>query len=611
MKSLFVIALSAVCLVTQGAEKGLVPKKVIIVGSAGGDFNVVDDLKKHLDFATKSDVQIVPAGGKIPSGCYPFVIGRAPTDRQLAQLANVVPEEGRWQVTKKGVFFWGHPRGVAKAVYACLEEDFGVRWPWGSEFAFPLPPSGKFTIVPGPEKVWKPKPGLCMRHIRTNRQPEAICFHERHRGGMHGAPSYGHAFTQYWYKYGQTRLHPDWFAMRSDGKRLPIGLSEQDAMDVTACQGKPAEYISMCVSNEGLVDQVVKDWLDKGAPDYINCCENDANPDSVCHCEKCKALDAPPPKDMKKWWNNSYADRYVNFIRRILAKARKHNPKVRAVFYAYNAMQAAPRREKLDDSIVVGLVPTEFTVEKIRAYVDSWKAVGMKEFFHRPNRHHQWHVPYFPMGWERHFFDIAQALMTYDGFLGFDYDSKEPMCLLDWYDDYMVFQAMQDPSKPFEYWEERHMQAFGKASKEIGLYYRYWREMFFEKRVKKDVMLLTDAGKCFNFGRGFLWRLPNYMKKADFDRSAKCLDAALAVKDLDPEDRRRIEALKVAHTHAKLTYLAMTEKSEKAAKDLFAYRKEHGFAPLPWYERYYGDLCCQLKYGLVEYHDTRKRGERR
>lgn len=597
------ILLTAVCVAAHGAgaPRGLVPKKVVIV-DAYGIGGVVADLKSHLEFATKGTVEVVPAG-KVPSGFYPFCVNMAP--KAKARTETFEPEEGRWQVTKRGVFFWGDPRGVEKAVYACLEEDFGVRWPWGREFSFPLP-RGKLEIVPGPVKTWKPRPTLRMRNIRSGGSAEAIWFHARHRNGKHDPPSYGHAFTQYWYLYGQTQKHPDWFAMRSDGKRLPNGLSEEAALDVTACRGKPAEYISMCVSNEGLVDQVVKEWLGRGAPKYINCCENDANPETVCRCPGCKALDAPPPKDMKAWWNNSYADRYVNFAKRIVAKARKHNPNVKAVFYAYNAMQAAPRREKLDDSIVVGLVPTEFTVERMRAYIDSWKAAGMKEFFYRPNRHHQWHVPFFPMGWEKHFYEGVQLIMSYDGFIGFDYDAKAPMCAVGWYSDYIVDQAMQDPSKPFDYWAEHYTKAFGNAAKEIGEYYRYWREQFFEKRVKKDIMLLTDSGKYFNFGRGFLWRLPKYMKDSDYHHSGKFLDAALAVKDLDPEDRRRIECLKGAHEHARLTFRAMTEKDEKAAKALFNYRKEHGFPPLPWYERYYGDLCCQLKFGLVVYDGKKK-----
>ena len=59
---------------------------------------------------------------------------------------------------------------------------------------------------------------------RTKRRN--LAFRRRMRDGKHDAPTYGHAFTQYWKKYGKD--HRDYFGMRTDGLRGPKSATVEE-----------------------------------------------------------------------------------------------------------------------------------------------------------------------------------------------------------------------------------------------------------------------------------------------------------------------------------------------------------------------------------------------
>jgi hypothetical protein len=545
------------------------------------------ELKVHLDYMTGQDVPIVKEK-ELKPGVYPWYVGKVPpgVPPEFNPRKDLKPEEGRWEITPDAAYFYG--ARTKMAVFSFLEDGLGVRWAFDTNIAFrtqnPL-------VVTATKGAWHPE--LRIRNLRG--KGTGLTWRMRLRNGAHDAPAYGHAFTKYWERYSKRR--PDFFAMREDGKRLPVGCPDDVTNRTVATalnkeERRAIDHISMCVSSEALVDQVVADWQAAGAGPFLNACENDSGGENVCHCDRCKALDEPKPADAQAWWPNWYADRYVHFAKRILAKARAIRPGVKVVMYGYNATEQPPRREKLDPDIIVGLVPTVFSREAVAKYIEGWKNAGVNEFFYRPNRRCYYYPAYLPVGYEKHFFDILQ-LVHRNGCFGFDYDGGTPKqyCYAGWFPDYVINKAMSDPSKDFAYWEDHYMQAFGPAAPEVKKYFRYWREEVWEKRIAQDVELLTTQGKVFNFVRGLFWNLGKYYKAEDFTNAQACLDQALGRTDLTDAERDRVEKLKFTHTHASMIHNAVVNRSEKNAQTLLAFRRTHALQLVPWYEDRFGDIC--------------------
>lgn len=293
--------------------------------------------------------------------------------------------------------------------------------------------------------------------------------------------------------------------------------------------------------------------------------------------------------EKKAVWENWYADRYVHFANRVLAEAKKIRPDVKAAMYAYNATEQAPSREKPDPDLVIGIVPTDFTMEGIQSYVGSWKKVGLNHFFYRPNRHYYYDLPQLPVGSEKHFFEIWQYLWN-SGAIGFDYDAPAETSIFQFFGNYVLLKAMQEPDRPFEYWEDHYMQSFGAAKEDVGRYYRYWREQVWEKRLAPCQREITELGKVFNFGRGLIWNLDRFYREDDFIEAGKFLETALT-RDLSPEERVRIEKLRLANEHARLFFNAVAKKTDADSLALVAFRRKHDIPLLPWNEQYFGDVC--------------------
>ena len=557
-----------------GTEILIDPDKALIVAEPRQDAAAAD-LKKHLDLIAGKPIPLV-SHDQIKPGSFVFYVGRSPAGSD----GRYQPEEARWEITPKTAYFYGDKNnGTLYAVYDFLENELGVRWPAPEDIAFKHQNPIRIRNLNG---RWLPE--LNIRKIRSHRSKPLLEWHSRLRSGGHDAPSYGHGFTRYWTRFSKT--HPEFFAMRKDGIRAPAG-AKVDQSKVVAFTAKQASMVSMCVSCDSLIRQIIADWKARRCPLYINLCENDADGKNVCHCPKCKALDVKPAE--KSWWENCYADRYIHFANRVLSEARKIRPDVKATMYAYNATERAPAREKPHADLVIGIVPTDFTMEGIQSYVNSWKKAGVKRFFYRPNRHCYYKLPYLPTGSEKHFFNVWKFLFK-SGAIGFDYDVPAVKGDFQCFGDYVLLKAMQDPTRSFEYWEKHYMQAFGDAADDVAGYYRYWREQVWQKRLVPDQKKITDQGRYFNFARGLIWNLGKYYRDSDFIEAAKYLEAALS-RNLTPAERARIGKLKLSHEHSRLFFRAAALKNDQDSIKLLEFRRQHKIDPLPWNEQYFGDVC--------------------
>lgn len=82
---------------------------------------------------------------------------------------------------------------------------------------------------------------------------------------------------------------------------------------------------------------------------------------------------------------------------------------------AETSVKIAPGR-----SVIVAKRPFRKAAEELQRHLELIS--GVEHFFYRPNQHHYFQCPYLPIGSE-------------------------------WLERYVIFHAMQDPGRPFSYWE--------------------------------------------------------------------------------------------------------------------------------------------------------------
>ncbi len=573
-KILFVLLSVVTAAVLSAAEVKIDLNNVVIVRRNARQRNLANDLRAHLELMGGCKIKVVGLG-KVPPGKYAFYLGIAP--RGLKE--NFKPEEGRYLITEKAAYFYGDSAkelGVSHAVYSFLEDSLGVRWPGLENISL---------VKRNPVIVSKVEgnfiPGLNLRNIRR----QGIWM-ARMKLGRHDPPVYGHAFTDWWKRFHKT--NPEYFALNY-GRRYPTNqgrILEDAAQNVP---GHLAEMIALCVSNEKVWDQVVADWRKAGMPLYINLCENDAPDNLSCHCENCKKLDVLTAAQQKDW-THALADRYLVFARGVLAKAKKYRKDVKIAMYAYNASQDAPKREKVPDEVVIGIVPTNYTMDSLADYVLSWKKMGLKHFFYRPNRHTYYKMLVFPAGFHKYFFDVAKFMIEQGG-IGFDYGSPTSLNPSVQLSDYLIAKAMQDPSKPYEYWMNHYLEAYGPAGKEVGNYFEYWRKEVWEKRIEKNLNKITSIGGYYNYGRGLCRSLKDYYRKSDFVTAGSYLEKALNTPGINDLQKAQVERLLKFHEHSVLFFNAVANRTDKDSIALLKFREKNNIKIVDPDEHYFGDVA--------------------
>src|SRR5262249_43994925 len=155
-----------------------------------------------------------------------------------------------------------------------LERYLRARWLWPGKTGTHVPRCQSLVIPPMDEVV---SPRFMQRQVRFGASmvskaqavlgfsPEAGeeyalaqgVYLRRHRMGRGQPLNYGHAFTDWWEKYGTE--HPEWFQLIGT-KRGPI---------------KSGGRYSMCISNQELRIKIVADWQagSKSKGKYINAVE--------------------------------------------------------------------------------------------------------------------------------------------------------------------------------------------------------------------------------------------------------------------------------------------------------------------------------------------------
>lgn len=535
------------------------------------------ELQKHLRLIT--GVQI-PIRAKADHE-FAFTLGNPPAETKLS------PEETRWEVTPDGVRLYGEgPNGTSFAVYDFLEKQFKIRWIEPGDRGICYPEMKKLKLTTGSGK-WTPGQ-LGMRQIRHSLFPfngyshdmlgQGIVanqgynhnlpdpmklslkeynvknadieeWHRRMRMGRHLQLSYGHAFQNWWELYGKT--HPEYFALVK-GKRAPVNPAMPDT-------------IKLCVSNPAVHRQIVDNWR-KNNGGCINLCPNDWG--NYCECENCRKLDMPPAPGQK--WDTDLSDRYIYFTNKVLELASQYDPDVKAAIYAYSNYVNAPRREKVHPNLIIGFVPSMLELDKVEQQYRAWSKAGARKLFLRPNDHGV--DTGLPMGFEKQIYEGFRLGEKY-GIIGTDYDGSCSFWPANGIADYILARAHANPESTFEELEDEYCSGFGAAKMEAREYYRYWRENVWEKRIYPDRKRIAELGLYGNFRRGLMWNLGDYFKISDFDATDAILERAAA--KAGPQDKERIEMLRLANRCFRLDFEAITAKGDlktAKAKELLEFR---------------------------------------
>lgn len=553
--------------------------------------------KKLVDEAKELQLNLFKLTGKklpilkkmaVPEGKFVFEAGKFPA----GVPANFKPEEGVWKKVGNALYFFGHERnGVRNAISIFLEDELGIRWPAeGVILATPV----KEIKVKNDSGSWAPK--IAMRVLRrfSKISADSAMWKKRMRMGSHADIPGTHAFTNYWKRFGKT--NPEFFALNSKGKRAPLEKVQKKTNNQIASYGVNERKIKMCVTAHGLHEQIIKDWQKKGG-NFICVAENDYYPYEYCGCENCRKLDVVPAK-LGDQGKDILTDRYVYFANAVNKLALAKNPDAKITFYAYGPYLTAPKREKIAENFVIGIVPVDFIAPKqVTDLIDSWKKAGLKEFYWRPNQHHCYNTGLFFCGFEKHFWEL-QKIAIDAGSVGFKYDNPEAGHLALAFADYVLMRGMTHPEESYDDILNHYCAGFGAAAENIRQFYEYWRKNW-EERITPQLPQILKVGRYKNFARGLMWgEAVNCFKDADFDHTGKMLDAALA-KDLPADTKAFISRLKIANTEARLVLQTLRNKTPENSRKLYDFRKANKLPALPYGEQRWGDPCGVKNVGLL------------
>lgn len=456
--------------------------------------------------------------------------------------------------------------GSLWATYELLETELGVRWLWPGDLG-EFVPQADTIVLPDLDRTGAP--AFLQRNLRSamalagNRigpemlesegyrqaQADERVWLRRMRMGNTVTFTYGHAFGDWWERFGET--HPEWFNLLPNGRREPLGHPS---------------HISMCVSDPGLHEQIVAEWWQRrqenpDGPVNVNCCENDTA--GLCVCDKCLAWDVLPPGQTpeermalvrERWetpdrfrWDTglgALSDRYARFYLAVQALAREHDPDAMVFGYAYGNYREPPREVRLNANVIIGYVPGirfPASAEERQSRRDEWQGwseAGARLLL-RPNYFlYGYCMPYvFAEQFGREFGFCAR-----NGMIGTDFDSLTGMWATQGPNLYVLGRMHATPLADPQAVLAEYYAGFGPAAEEVRAYFAHW-----EARSEE---LAAGMGGGWH---GYVARLHEIWTDEMFAQARPLLDAAKAAAAGEPEFAARVAFLEQGFEHARLT----------------------------------------------------------
>ncbi|MBM3497220.1 MAG: DUF4838 domain-containing protein [Armatimonadetes bacterium] len=392
--------------------------------------------------------------------------------------------------------------GTLFAVYEFLEQGLGVRWLWPGKLGEFIPQQPTVRV-----DAWDQTGAPAFTHARWRdggpivSDPQAWSSAEarnrfleaqgqwlrRNRFSLGVNLDIHHAFTTWWAKHGEA--HPEYFNQLPDGARRPD----------PAYYGGAAELVAMCVSEPAFHEAIVENWTRTRSPGepYLDVSENDTP--GKCTCKRCLAWDVPDPDveglwderlararadfeaGRADWWQalGSLSDRYARHYLAAQEAARRVDPEAVVLGFAYANYVAPPRETKLNDHIVVGIVPplmfpwTEAKRQACRAQWEGWSATGAQLLL-RPNYMLDGHC--FPIFVARRLGEEFRFCAEH-GMIGTDFDSLTGQYATQGPNHYMLARLHARPELTVDQVLDEYFAAFGPAEQPVRAYFAHWERI--------------------------------------------------------------------------------------------------------------------------------------
>jgi hypothetical protein len=566
------------------------------------------ELAYHVERATGAKLSIVPESASSTAAGAQILLG----DTRAARAAGIeartlAPEACAFRTSGDRLIVAGRDdsgdplerdtsAGTLFGVYELLEREVGVRWLWPGELGTCVPQVKTLTVRLPDDPI---APRFFQRHVRTGLTfksdhpalgftpqaaeayaQEQTIFLRRHRMGRSQKLSYGHAFTDWWEKYGAA--HPEWFQL-VNGKRGPA---------------KAGARYSMCVSNPELQQQIVANWRARGGatakgPTYLNAVENDIL--GLCTCEQCLAADGTAPSDALKFYSPKskvagsrfVSDRYAKFWLGVQQLAAKENPHAVVVGYVYfNYFQAPTSGVQLNSNILLGFCPSggwypraEDEHAWFKRQWTGWGDTGAR-LFSRTNYFLDGYC--MPFIFAHQFADDFQNEARH-GMVATDFDSLTGQWSTQGPNLYLLMRLHTRPEARTDDLLAEYYAGFGAAAALVKEYFDYWEGYTMGHRAQINA--------TFDQLEASRWR--SWAKAAHATFPADCFAtgeqllarAAAAVKG-DKESAARVDFLRLGLEHAKLASRvaglltladpqASPQRGAAALAELLRFRRAH------------------------------------
>ena len=258
-------------------------------------------------------------------------------------------------------------------------------------------------------------------------------------------------------------------------------------------------YISMCVSEPNLWNQIIEDWKATRTKENPNIYVSENDTPGRCCCPRCMSWDVPDkelniPWDKRLeyarrdfanksdgWYTNlgRLSDRYARFYMEVLKLARKIDPNVYVIGFAYVNYTDPPLQAKLDNHIIiynVGEIMYLWTPEKVQKDKDIWTAWANTgaSLSWRPN---------FMLGGHNMPIFIARKFGNHfsyfheRGMVGVYFDSNTGQYSTQGPNLYVLARKVFYPNKPVDEILDEYYGAFGPAAVAVREYFSYWEKI--------------------------------------------------------------------------------------------------------------------------------------
>jgi uncharacterized protein DUF4838 len=589
------------------------------------------ELVYHVEKATGVRLSVVAETVMPRDSEHRIYLGNCRATRDAAiQTAALPPEAFVLRTTGKSLFIAGEDTGgdplepetragTLYGTYEWLEQVVRVRWLWPGELGTWVPRT-RTVLAPVVDQVISPslfqrrvRPGLGLqaqnpalgftpKAFQQYSQDQTV-FLRRHRMGRSIRMSYGHAFTDWWEKYG--REHPEWFQLLPDGRRGPA---------------KRGARYSMCVSDPGFQREIVARWQAAGGekvtqgPSFINAVENDIL--GLCTCERCKSWDGPTPPDYLKFYSSKskvagsrfVSDRYARFWLAVQQEAARVNPRATVIGYIYfNYFQAPTSEVKLNPNILLGYCPSGGWYPRSAEEQDwyqrqwrGWRDTGAR-LFSRTNYFLDGYC--MPFIFAHQFADDFQHAAR-NGMVATDFDSLTGQWSTQGPNLYLLMRLHTRPGASADDLLAEYYGGFGAAAPEVKAYFDYWERYTMARPAQiNQTFEKLEASRWRTWARAAHEAFPLDC----FAPGEAILARASGAVMQDPEASARVEFLRKGLQHARLCSrtaavlsLARAEAPEaerkKALHELLTFRRSverdgiSNFNQLAWVE----DLSWKL-----------------